>query len=65
MTDRDIAVKNLETGEWELLAEPRYDVSADGRRFVLTEPVAGAEEKPQSIHVAQNWFAEFRDREQD
>ena len=42
--------------------DPRYDVSADGRRFVLREPVAGAEEKPPSIHIVQNWFAEFRVR---
>ena len=41
---------------------PRYDVSADGRRFVLTEPVAGAEEKPPSIHIVQNWYEEFKDR---
>ena len=45
--------------------DPRYDVSADGRRFVLTEPVAGTEAKPPSIHVVQNWYEEFRDRDQD
>ena len=44
---------------------PYYDVSADGRRFVLTEPVVGAEEKPPSIHIVQNWYEEFHDREQD
>ena len=43
--------------------DPRYDVSGDGRRFVLREPVAGAEEKPPSIHIVQNWFAEFRGRQ--
>ncbi len=41
---------------------PRYDVSADGRRFVLPGPVAGAEEKPPSIHVVENWYEEFKDR---
>ena len=45
--------------------DPRYDVSADGRRFVLGEPVAGAEEKPPSIHIVQNWFAEFRGRQRE
>ena len=45
--------------------DPRYDVSADGRRFVLPEPIVGAEEKPPSIHIIQNWYEEFRDREQD
>ncbi len=44
---------------------PRYDVSADGRRFVLPGPVAGAEEKPPSIHVVENWYEEFRGRERD
>ena len=43
----------------------RYDVSADGRRFVLTEPVGGAEEKPPSIHIVENWYEEFKDRQQD
>ncbi len=43
----------------------RYDVSADGRRFVLPEPVADPEEKPPSIHIVENWYEEFRDREQD
>ena len=43
----------------------RYDVSPDGQRFVLCEPVAVAEEKPPSIHIIQSWFAEFRGREQD
>ncbi len=45
--------------------DPRYDVSGDGRRFVLREPVAGAEEKPPSIHIVQNWFAEFRGRQRE
>ena len=40
-----------------------YDVSADGQRFVLAEPIEEASTPP--IHVVQNWFAEFRDREQD
>ena len=41
----------------------RYDVSADGQRFVVVETL---EVPPNStIHVVQNWFPEFRDREQD
>ncbi|MCP5114911.1 MAG: hypothetical protein GY953_29115 [bacterium] len=39
-------------------AYPNYDVSADGERFV----VAVSEGLP-VIHVVQNWFAEFRDRQ--
>ena len=38
----------------------QYDVSADGRRFVVAVAVAGSR-KP-AIHVVQNWFAEFRNR---
>ena len=40
-----------------------YDVSADGQRFVLVEPVEDDEAKPPAIHIVQNWFEEFRDHE--
>ena len=43
---------------------PQYDVSADGQRIVLAEP-AGGEAPELSIRVVQNWYEEFRDREQD
>ncbi len=43
--------------------DPRYDVANDGRRFVLRETLQG--DKPISIHVVQNWFAEFKDRQTD
>jgi Tol biopolymer transport system component len=39
---------------------PQYDVSADGERFLVAEPVG----EP-AIRIVQNWFAEFKDREQD
>ncbi len=43
-----------------------YDVSADGQRFVLAETVGeGADAPESSIRVVMNWFAEFRDHEQD
>ena len=43
-----------------------YDVSADGQRFILAEPVGADGEAPEpSIRVVQNWFAQFRGREQD
>ncbi len=43
-----------------------YDVSADGQRFILAEPAGeGADAPEPSIRVVQNWFAEFRDRQQD
>ena len=43
-----------------------YDVSVDGQRFILAEPVGeGADAPEPSIRVVQNWFAEFRSREKD
>ena len=44
---------------------PQYDVSDDGQRILLVEPVGDDAGKPRSIHVVQNWFAEFKDHEQD
>ena len=43
----------------------RYDISADGRRFVLRKAVGGETAKPPAIRVVQNWHEEFRDRQQD
>ena len=37
-----------------------YDVSPDGQRFVLPEPVEGGE--PAKIRVVLNWYEEFRDK---
>ena len=42
----------------------KYDVSPDGQRFVLREPVVERGSQP-AIRVVQNWFEEFRDRDQD
>ena len=36
-----------------------YAVSADGKRILLAEPVEDGK-KPPTIHVVQNWFAEFQ-----
>ncbi len=43
-----------------------YDVSADGQRFILAEPVGEGADAPElSIRVVMNWYEEFRDREQN
>ncbi len=42
--------------------EVSYDVSADGR-FVLTGSAESAEAEPPSIHVVENWYEEFRERD--
>ncbi len=49
------------------LNNPNYDVSLDGQRFILAEPVGYEEtEAPQpTIRVVENWFTEFEDRQQD
>ena len=42
-----------------------FDVSDDGERFVIAQPVvADEDERPQErgITIVQNWFAEFEDR---
>ncbi len=39
---------------------PNYDVSSDGRRFLLVENV---EVEPLRIHVVENWYEAFRDRD--
>ena len=43
-----------------------YDVSADGQRFLTIAPVEadGEEAAPPAIRIVQNWYEEFRDREQ-
>ena len=46
-------------------ASPQYDVSADGQRFLTTTPAEDENAPKPSIRVVQNWFAEFKDREQD
>ncbi len=46
-------------------ARPRYDVAAGGDRFLLAEPDAGEEGLQPEIHIVENWYEEFRDREQD
>lgn len=49
-------------------ADIGYDVSPDGRRFLVIEALADQETSETrkartSIHVVQNWYEEFRDRQ--
>jgi Tol biopolymer transport system component len=44
---------------------PTYDVSADGQRFLTIKPFFGDETESPKIRVVQNWYEEFREREQD
>jgi len=44
-----------------------YDVTEDGQRFVVVQPWNSriSKETPAIVHVWQNWYEEFRNREQD
>ncbi len=42
-----------------------YDVSADGQRFLTVAPADdAAAAEPPTVRVVQNWYEEFRNREQ-
>ncbi len=41
---------------------PQFDVTGDGKRFILCERVVA--EQPLAVHVVHNWFEEFRGRQQ-
>ena len=47
------------------LSRDRYDVSADGKRFLTIEMLQNDEAKAPAIHIVQNWFEEFEDRQRD
>jgi hypothetical protein len=66
MSDQDFSVgpgtklfHHPKLGEWQ---RTNYDVSPDGRQFLVPEAV-GATAHP-AIRVVQNWYEEYRDREQ-
>jgi serine/threonine protein kinase len=40
-----------------------YDVTPDGEKFVLSEKLNAEEEAPATVRVVQNWFAEFKGRQ--
>ena len=42
-----------------------YDVSQDGRRFLLAEAIPDEDAQGAVIRVVLNWYEEFRDRERD
>ena len=46
-------------------AATSFDVSTDGQRFLVIESVGEEAEEQQAIHVVENWYEEFRNREQD
>ncbi len=43
--------------------QPAFDVTEDGERFVLVETFRPNDDAPQVVHIVENWFEEFRERE--
>ena len=41
---------------------PNYDVSADGRRFLMLQEIDLPPEPARQIHIVQNWFEELKRR---
>jgi hypothetical protein len=39
---------------------PSYDVSPDGKRFLMIKEGSGADQRPPTIEVVQNWFEELK-----
>ncbi len=44
---------------------PNYDISPDGERFIVTGVQSEDSGELPKIRVVENWYEEFRDREQD
>ena len=42
-----------------------YDVTTDGQRFVVIEDIEPTGVVSSPIHIVQNWYEEFRDRDQN
>ena len=43
----------------------QYDVSRDGNRFLLVERVRGGAGQTRAVHIVENWYEEFRDRDHE
>jgi hypothetical protein len=48
------------TTNWSGRWPDGFDVSADGRRFLVLEAVTAPSDTPPAIVTVQNWFEEFR-----
>ena len=40
-----------------------YDVSPDGKRFLVVQPASGGDSRTPAITVVENWYAEFKSRD--
>jgi Tol biopolymer transport system component len=53
-------VCNRPSTNWSGRWPDGFDVTADGRRFLVLEPVTTPSDTPPAIVTVQNWFEEFR-----
>ena len=44
---------------------PQYAALSDGQSFVLVDSVGTETANPPQIHIVQNWYEAFRNRERD
>ena len=63
LTEPDFSVLGQPVKLFDLRGRYRYDVSPDGQRFLFSE--RPEETRELAIQVVENWYEEFRDRQQD
>ena len=44
------------------VAQPNYDISPDGQRFLMVKPAEQGQEAPTQINVVLNWFEELKQK---
>jgi hypothetical protein len=44
------------------VAQPNYDISTDGQRFLMVKPAEQAQAAPTQINVVLNWFEELKQK---
>jgi eukaryotic-like serine/threonine-protein kinase len=56
--------KVLFEGQYQslLISTPNYDVSPDGKRFLMLKPVEQVQAAPTQINVVLNWFEELKQK---
>ena len=58
-----VVLRDLDTGQWlqSVVARPAYD----GNRSLLVVPDPEADASATKTRFVENWYEQFRDREQD
>ena len=56
---------SLPLGGRSVRGTPQYAALSDGQSFVLVDSVGTETANPPQIHIVQNWYEAFRNRERD